>query len=104
MGAGSVSSCTARDHDRMIEPSAPCQVSTSDSGTTLTYQFRDLTMTVKANSAGWVVSKTVRSREGMIDAVEILEFTHGSTGSPPMDLTPDTLDDRGARPSWRMGS
>jgi hypothetical protein len=61
-------------------------------------------MTVEANSAGWVISKTVRSREGVIDAVEVLEFTHGSTGSPPTDVTPDTFDDRGARPSWRMGS
>lgn len=93
-----------RDHHRMIEPSAPCQVSTSDSGTTLTYEFRDLTMTVKANSVGWVVSKTVRSSEGVIDAVELLDFTHGSTGSPQIDVPPDTFDDRGARQSWRMGS
>lgn len=92
------------DHHRMIEPSAPCEVSTSESGMTLTYQFRDHTMTVKGNSAGWVVSKTVRSSEGVIDALVVLDFAHGSTGSPPIDVTPDRFDDRGPRPSWRMGS
>jgi hypothetical protein len=47
--------------------------------------------------------KTVRSREGVLDAVEILDFAEGSTGSPPINAAPDTFDDRGARPSWRMG-
>lgn len=62
------------------------------------HRWDDRTMTVKANSAGWVVSKTVRDREGVVDAVKVLDFTHGSTGSPPIDDTPDTFDDRGARP------
>lgn len=92
-----------RNHHSM-EPAAQWQVSTSSSGTTLTCQRGDLTMTVQANPAGWVVSKTLRSHEGVIDAVEVLDFAQGSTGSAPIEVTPDTFDDGAPRPSWRMGS